>query len=96
MAIVVLLLFAPAVTLSLVAVAVSAKLGGGVILRAIVVVLVRSPDVPVMVTAEVPATAVVAAVKVTTLLPAVMAPKVAVTPAGRPDAAKTTAPSKPC
>jgi hypothetical protein len=96
MAIVVLAPFAPRVTLSIVEVAVSAKLGGGVILRAIVVALVRSPDAPVIVTVEVPATAEVAAVKVTTLLPAVTAPSVAVTPTGKPDAANVTVPSKPC
>ena len=48
------------------------------------------PDVPVIVTVDVPTAAVLAAEKVTTLLPAVAAPKLAVTPVGKPEAASAT------
>lgn len=53
------------------------------------------PDVPVIVTFETPGAALLAAVNVTTLLPAVTAPKVTVTPGGKPDDVNATAPSKP-
>jgi hypothetical protein len=53
------------------------------------------PDMPLMVTFETPGTALLAAVNVTTLLLAVTAPKVAVTPGGKPDALNATAPLKP-
>ena len=54
------------------------------------------PDVPVMVTVDVPVVAVELAVNVTTLVEVVgLVPKVAVTPAGRPDADNVTAPVKP-
>ena len=61
-----------------------------------VVVAVRLPDVPVMVTVEVPVVAVALAVRVSTLLPVVgFVPNVAVTPLGRPDAASVTLPVNP-
>lgn len=61
-----------------------------------VVVFVSAPDVPVMVTVAAPAVAVTFAVRVTLLLEAVgLAPKLAVTPAGSPDADKLTLPVNP-
>jgi hypothetical protein len=66
-----------------------------VILKEIVVEAVKEPEVPVMVTVEVPTVAELAAVKVTTLLPVVgFGPKLAVTPVGNPEAAKVTLPLK--
>ena len=60
-----------------------------------VVLAVSVPDVPVMITVEVPAVAVLPAVKVTTLLAvAGLVPKVAVTPLGKPVAASVTLPLK--
>jgi len=57
----------------------------------ILVVAVRLPEVPVMVTVEVPVVAVALAVRVSTLVPVVgLVPKVAVTPLGKPDAARVT------
>jgi hypothetical protein len=65
-------------------------------MSAMVVLAVRLPEVPVMVTVEVPATAVLLAAKVTTLEPVVgLVPKVAVTPLGRPLAASVTLPVNP-
>lgn len=64
--------------------------------RARVVVAVRLPEVPVIVTVEVPVVAVALAVRVSTLVPVVgLVPKVAVTPLGRPDAARVTLPENP-
>ena len=61
-----------------------------------VVDAVKDPDVPVMVTVEVPVVAELLAVKVTTLLPVVgLVAKVAVTPVGSPLAARVTLPVKP-
>jgi hypothetical protein len=61
-----------------------------------VVVCVRVPDVPVMVTVEVPVVAVELAVNVTTLVDVVgLVPKLAVTPLGRPEADKVTLPVNP-
>lgn len=85
----------PALTLRLAGVAARVKLGGGLTLSAIVALLVKVPEVPAMVTVDVPVAAVLAAAKVTELLPAVTGPKVAVTPVGRPDAANATVPLKP-
>jgi hypothetical protein len=63
---------------------------------ATVVVAVSVPDVPVIVTVDVPALAALFAENVITLVPvAGLVPNVAVTPAGRPEAAKVTAPLKP-
>lgn len=62
---------------------------------AIVVDAVRLPEVPVMVTVEVPMVAAELAANVTTLLPvAGLVPKVAVTPLGKPVAASVTLPAK--
>jgi hypothetical protein len=61
-----------------------------------VVVCVSAPEVPVMVTVEVPVVAVALAVNVTTLLEVVgLVPKLAVTPEGRPEADRVTLPVKP-
>jgi hypothetical protein len=64
--------------------------------RAIVVLAVVLPDVPVIVTVEEPAVAVLLAVKVSTLLPVVgLVPNEAVTPLGRPVAESVTLPLNP-
>ncbi len=60
------------------------------------VVWVSDPDVPVIVTVEVPTVAVELAVKVTTLVDVVgLVPNDAVTPEGRPEADSVTEPVKP-
>ena len=65
------------------------------IVSATVVVCVRLPEVPVIVTVAKPAVAVLAAVSVKILLPVVLAGlNDAVTPAGRPLATKATEPLK--
>src|SRR5580700_475669 len=67
-----------------------------VTVRAIVVVAVKLPDVPVMVTVAVPVVAVLLAVSVRTLEPVVgFVPNAAVTPLGKPDAARVTLPLNP-
>lgn len=67
-----------------------------VTVRASVVVAVRLPEVPVMVTVELPVVAVELAVRVSTLVPVVgFVPKAAVTPLGRPEAARVTLPVNP-
>ena len=67
-----------------------------VMVRAIVVLAVKLPDVPVMVTVAVPVVAVLLAVSVRTLLPVVgFVPKDAVTPLGKPEAARVTLPLNP-
>lgn len=90
---------APRATLRLVGETEIVKSGAGaleVTVRLIVVVWVRAPDVPVMVTVDVPTVAVLLAVKVRVLLPVVLVGlKVAVTPAGRPEADRLTLPVKP-
>ena len=64
-------------------------------MSAIVVLAVSVPEVPVIVTVEPPAVAVLLAANVTTLEPvAGLVPKVAVTPLGRPEAANVTLPVK--
>ena len=64
--------------------------------RARVVVAVRLPEVPVMVTVAAPVVAVALAVNVSTLVPVVgFVPNAAVTPLGRPDAARVTLPVNP-
>jgi hypothetical protein len=64
--------------------------------RAIVVLAVRLPEVPVMVTVAAPVVAVLLAVRVNTLVPVVgFVPNDAVTPLGRPDAARVTLPVNP-
>jgi len=66
-----------------------------VTVSAIVVVAVSVPEVPVMVTVEVPTVADALAANVTTLEPVVgLVPNVAVTPLGKPDAARVTLPAK--
>jgi hypothetical protein len=60
-----------------------------------VVLLVRLPEAPVMVSVEAPNAAVLAADKVTTLSSAATAPKLAVTPVGKPEAANATLPLNP-
>lgn len=65
-------------------------------MRERVVVLVRVPEAPVMVTVEVPVAAVPLAERVKTLLAvAGLVPNVAVTPVGKPDADKVTVPLNP-
>jgi hypothetical protein len=72
------------------------KLAAGFTVSAIVVVAVRVPDVPVMMTVAAPVVAVLLAVSVSTLLPVVgFVPNAAVTPLGRPDAARVTLPVNP-
>ena len=67
-----------------------------VTVNATVVVAVSEPEVPVMVTVDVPTVAVELAANVTTLEPVVgLVPNAAVTPLGRPDAARVTLPAKP-
>jgi hypothetical protein len=85
----------PGVTLKLAGVAASVKPGGGLTVSAIVASLLNVPEVPVTVTVDVPAAAVLAAVRVTVLIPDLTALRVAVTPLGSPDAASATVPLKP-
>ena len=69
------------------------KLAPAVTVSATVVDAVKDPDVPVMVTVAVPAVAVLLAVKVRTLVLVVgLVANAAVTPVGRPDAARVTLP----
>jgi hypothetical protein len=76
---------------------VSEKLGGGVTVRLMVVVWTMLPEVPVTVTVVGPPTVADAlAVSVSRLVPVVgFVPKPAVTPLGRPEAARVTLPEKP-
>lgn len=70
--------------------------GTGLIVRETVVELPKLPDVPVMVTVDVPGAAVLLAVNVMVLVPVVLEGlKEAVTPVGRPEAAKLTLPANP-
>ena len=65
-------------------------------MRERIVVLVKLPDEPAMVTVTVPVTAVLLAVRVNVLVLAVLAGlNDAVTPVGKPDADKLTLPLKP-
>jgi len=74
----------------------SVKLGAGVTVRLIVVVSVKLPDVPVIVTTAVPVAAVALAVRVSVLLAvAGLGLNAAVTPLGKPDAERLTFPLKP-
>jgi hypothetical protein len=60
------------------------------------VVAVKLPEVPVIVTVDVPVVAVALAVNVSTLVPVVgFVPNAAVTPLGNPDAASVTLPVNP-
>ncbi len=84
------------ITVSVAGAAARVKLAGGVTVRGMEVEDVREPEVPVIVTVAVPVAAVLVAVKVTTLvLVAGLTEKDAVTPAGRPVAARVTDPVKP-
>ena len=74
----------------------SVKLGGAATVKLRVAVLARLPEVPVMVTVDVPNVAVAPAVRVS--VPGVVVVALlndAVTPAGKPEAARATAPLKP-
>ena len=72
------------------------KVGAAVIVSATDVALVKTPEVPVIVTVAFPGAAVLLAVKVSVLLPVVLLGlKAAVTPLGRFDADKLTLPLKP-
>ncbi len=87
---------APWATLKVFGEADRVKLSGKATVSEIVAVLLKLPDVPVMVTGNVPVVAVAAAVKVNVLVLAVEAGlKEAVTPLGRPEADKLTFPLKP-
>jgi hypothetical protein len=64
--------------------------------RASVVLALKLPEVPVIVTVAVPVVAVALAVSVSTLVPVVgLVPNAAVTPLGSPDAARVTLPVNP-
>lgn len=96
--VIVLLALLPWTTLTLDGDAESEKSGcaGALIVRETVVVCVSVPEVPVIVTVEVPVVAVELAVKVTTLVDvAGLVPKLAVTPAGNPEADNVTLPVNP-
>jgi len=68
----------------------------GLTASAIVVVAVSEPEVPVTVTVNAPVVAVLLAVRVSTLLLVVgLVPNEAVTPLGKPDAARITLPVNP-
>ena len=74
----------------------SAKLGGAFTVKETVVVLVKLPEVPVIVTLTVPVVAVLLAVSVSVLVLVVLAGlNEALTPLGRPEAVKLTLPVKP-
>ena len=86
----------PCVRLTLLGEAERAKFGVPFTVRLIVVVLVKLPEFPVIVTVAAPAAALLLAENVSVLV--VVAPpglKDAVTPVGRPDADKLTVPLKP-
>lgn len=74
----------------------SVKLGGALTVRAIDVIVDRSPEAPVMVTALSPSVAEALAVNVTTLEPvAGLVANAAVTPVGNPETANVTSPVNP-
>jgi len=88
----------PCVTVTEVGDAAMVKFGVAVefTVNARVVVAVKLPEVPVMVTVADPVVAVLLAVSVSTLVPVVgFVPNAAVTPEGRPDAASVTLPLNP-
>ena len=96
--VIVLVPLAPWVTVTDAGEAATLKFGDAAALtvRAIVVLAVRLPEVPVIVTVDVPVVAVLLAVNVSTLVPVVgFVPNVAVTPLGRPEAARVTLPVNP-
>lgn len=87
---------APCVMVKLVGDAESVKFGGGLTVRERVVEPDRLPDEPVTVTVALPVVAVPVAVSVRVLVPVVVVGlKEAVTPRGKPDADKLTAPLNP-
>jgi hypothetical protein len=72
------------------------KLGAGLTVSTTVVDAISVPEVPVMVTVAVPIVAELLAVSVITLVPEVgLVANPAVTPLGRPDAARVTLPANP-
>ena len=74
----------------------SVKFGGRFTVRLIVVVAVKLPEVPVIVTVAVPAGADALAVRVSVLLlVAGLGLNAAVTPVGTPEAVSVTFPAKP-
>ena len=88
----------PCVTLTEAGDAVTVKFGddAAFTVSETVVVAVKVPDVPVMVTVAVPVVAVLLAVRVRVLLEvAGFVPNAAVTPLGKPDAARVTLPENP-
>jgi len=86
----------PRATLRLLGDAERLKFGPGVTARAIAVVCVKPPDMPVIVTVTLPVVAVLLAVSVSVLvLVVLLGLNDAVTPLGRPDADKATLPVKP-
>src|SRR5690348_10572340 len=87
---------APCTTIKVFGAAERTKFPWGFTVREIVVVLVKLPELPVTVTVTVPTLAVPVAERVRRLLDVLgFVPKVAVTPVGRPDAAKLTLPLNP-
>lgn len=96
--VIVLLPLVPCLTVRLLGEAESEKFGVAVAFTVseMLVVCESVPEVPVIVTVEVPVVAVELAVKVTELVEVVgLVPKLAVTPAGNPDAERVTLPVKP-
>jgi len=88
--------FPPCTTLTLAGDAPMEKLGGAFTVSATDVVLVKLPEVPVMVMLLPPSVAVLLAVSVSVLASVVgLALNDAVTPLGRPEADRLTAPVKP-
>jgi len=86
----------PCAMVTLVGEAASEKFGEGLTVRLTVVVCVKLPDVPVIVTVAAPVVAVALAVNVKVLdVVAGFGLKAAVTPVGKPDAAMVTLPLKP-
>ncbi len=86
----------PRATLRLLGDAERLKFGPRFTVRAIVVVCVRPPDVPVIVTVKLPVDAVLLAVSVSVLvLVVLLGLNDGVTPLGRPEADKLTLPPKP-
>ena len=84
------------VKLMLAGVADSKKSGAAFTVRLMVVEFVKLPDVPVIVTMDVPVAAVFPAVSVSVLVPVVLLGlNEAVTPLGNPDAVRLTVPEKP-
>lgn len=96
--VIVLVPLAPCVTVTEVGDAAMVKFGvaAELTVNASVVVAVRLPEVPVIVTVADPVVAVLLAVSVSTLVPVVgLVLNAAVTPLGRPDAARVTLPVNP-